>query len=70
MICISEMSALKVKDAGGSTIDMIDVGGFIASNYKPPSGIKKLFDNTPNFKFRDDDVMLCTYPKTGIDFNY
>ncbi|XP_060586559.1 sulfotransferase 1B1-like [Ruditapes philippinarum] len=64
------MSAFKVKDAGGSTIDMIDVGGFIASKFKPPSGIEKLFDNTPNFKFRDDDVMLCTYPKTGTHLTF
>ncbi|XP_045171746.1 sulfotransferase 1B1-like [Mercenaria mercenaria] len=65
------MTAIQVKDIGGATIDFTDVGGFIASKFlKPPNETKQLFDNAPNFTFRDNDLMLCTYPKTGTNWMF
>lgn len=60
------MTEVFIKDAGGATIKMIDVGGFIHPSFmKTPSETQKVFENVPNFKFRADDLMLCTYAKTG-----
>ncbi|XP_045172039.2 sulfotransferase 1B1-like [Mercenaria mercenaria] len=60
------MAVVKIPDLGGATIDGIDVGGFISAKFlKSPAETKQLFDNASDFKFRDDDIMLCAYPKTG-----
>lgn len=62
----SEMTEVNVPDDGGDTMTMVDVGEFIQPIFlKSPSEIKRIFDSVPNFKFRDDDVMLCTFAKTG-----
>lgn len=30
---------------------------------------KKTFDNMADFEVRDDDIMLCSFPKTGALFH-
>jgi hypothetical protein len=32
---------------------------------KPPEETKQIFEKVPEYKFKDGDLMLCTYPKTG-----
>ncbi|XP_053376363.1 sulfotransferase 1C4-like [Mercenaria mercenaria] len=63
------MTEIKVPDAGGATMNMVDVGGFIQPIFlKPGTEIKDIFDNVPNYKFRDNDLMLCTFAKTGTNW--
>ena len=62
------MSTIFVPDDGGDTIAMTDVGDYKTPPFpaKDASTIKKLFDDMPNVKMREDDIMLCSFPKTGI----
>jgi len=60
------MSEVTIQDDGGDTLHAIDVGGFIHPSFsKDPAHVKRIFESVPNFKCREDDVMLCTFPKTG-----
>jgi hypothetical protein len=61
------MTEVKVPDAGGATVTMMDIGGFaVPSFFKQAHEIKKIVDDVRNFTFRDEDLMLCTFGKTGI----
>ena len=62
-----------VKVAVGSseeTVTLVDYGnGILGPPFiKPAPLMKKIFDVLPNYSFREDDVMLCTFPKTGLSF--
>ena len=60
------MTEVYIPDAGGATIKMVDVGGFIQPIFfKTPSETQKVFESVPKYKFREDDLMLCTFAKTG-----
>ena len=60
------MTEALVADAGGATSKMVDTGGFIQPLFmKPPAETKEVFESVPKFKFREDDLMLCTFAKTG-----
>ena len=62
-----KMTEVKVCDAGGATVTMIDTGSImLPSFFKQGHEIKQIFENVPTFNFREDDVMLCTFGKTGI----
>jgi hypothetical protein len=61
------MTEVKVPDAGGATVTMVDIGGFaVGSFFKQAHEIKQIVDDTRNFTFRDEDIMLCTFGKTGL----
>jgi hypothetical protein len=61
------MTSVLIKDLGGATMHAVDVGGFISPNLmKEPEETKQIFDKVPDYKFQENDFMLCTYPKTGI----
>ncbi|XP_053376566.1 uncharacterized protein LOC123535334 [Mercenaria mercenaria] len=63
------MSLIQIADLGGATINAVDAGAFITPYVmKPATETKRIFENVPNFMFRKDDVMLCTYPKTGTNW--
>lgn len=65
------MTHVQIADVGGATMNMVDVGGFLQPVFmKTPEEIKKIFENVPKFKFRDDDLMLCTFPKTGTNWMF
>ncbi|KAL4224158.1 Sulfotransferase [Mactra antiquata] len=65
------MSRIKIPDAGGATMIGADVGEFIQPCFPmSETELKDLFKNMPNYKFRDDDVMLLTFPKTGTNWLY
>lgn len=65
------MTEVLVPDAGGATTKMVDVGGFIQPLFmKTPSETQKVFESVPTFKFRKDDLMLCTFAKTGTNWMY
>lgn len=45
----------------------VDVGGGVILPSVSPTAkeAKRIFDNEQNYEFRENDVMLCTYPKSG-----
>ena len=61
------MTEILVKDDGGDTVRMVDMGGYISPKFpeKDVLTLKKIFDDMPTFSMRDDDIMLCSFPKTG-----
>lgn len=62
------MTEIFVEDDGGSTVKTYDVGGYRVPKFgKRIAEIKDIFDNVPNIAVRDDDYVLCSYPKTGSD---
>lgn len=65
-----QMAEIMPADDGGNTCSgCCDVGGYRHPVFdKTPSQIKKIFENMPNFPLRDDDYLLCSFPKTGNVF--
>lgn len=62
------MTDIKVPDLGGATMNAVDVEAddFIHPYFfLKPEEQKRIFDSVPHFSFRDDDVMLCAFPKNG-----
>lgn len=61
------MTEVKLIDDGGDILTAVEVGnGVILPNIPPtPEDAKRIFDNLQNYEFREDDIMLCTFPKTG-----
>lgn len=57
------------KDAVGVEIKVLRIKDLHFPPFPFASKIKQVNDNLPNFKFREDDIMLCTYPKTGTCFD-
>lgn len=57
------------KDAVGVEIKILRIKDLNFPPFPFASKIKQVNDNLPNFKFREDDIMLCTYPKTGTFFD-
>ncbi|KAH3883800.1 hypothetical protein DPMN_007768 [Dreissena polymorpha] len=63
------MSLIRIPDEGGDTMVALDTGDIIGPMFaKSAEQMKDVFDNIPNFSCRDDDVMLCTFPKTGTNW--
>ncbi|XP_053376361.1 sulfotransferase 1B1-like isoform X2 [Mercenaria mercenaria] len=61
------MTEVKVPDAGGATMKMVDIGGFIHPNfYRSGPEAQQLFDTVPNYIFRNDDIMLCTFSTNWV----
>ncbi|XP_052799236.1 sulfotransferase 1A1-like [Mya arenaria] len=67
------MSLVKV-DVGSpeETVTLVDYGnGILGPTFiKPAPLMKEIFDSLPSYSFREDDVMLCTFPKTGTNWLY
>ncbi|KAL4224309.1 Sulfotransferase [Mactra antiquata] len=67
------MAFTKIPDLGGATMTMIDVDDptFIHPRFHNDGpATKEIFQKVPDFQFRDDDVMLCTFAKTGTHWMY
>lgn len=67
------MTEVVLEDLGGAKMHVgVDVGPFSTPNLLkgPPEMVKVVFDNIHNIKFRPDDIMLCTYQKTGTNWLY
>ncbi|XP_071093523.1 sulfotransferase 1A2-like [Haliotis cracherodii] len=50
-----------VPDDGGDTITCLNSNGFLIPNFPNTRGIQGI----RSAKMRDDDIILCTYPKSG-----
>lgn len=60
------MTEIKVKDEGGDEMTMIDFGEFRSSLFgRSVEYIRDVNCRLKDFKFRDNDVLLCSYPKAG-----
>ncbi|XP_046550854.1 sulfotransferase 1C2-like [Haliotis rubra] len=54
------MSFVKIPDAGGETLRLLEVDG----NLYPPSSVE-VVKGIPDLTIRPDDVFVCAYPKCG-----
>ncbi|XP_070206124.1 sulfotransferase 1B1-like [Littorina saxatilis] len=52
---------IKPEDKGGETISLLDLDG----DYFPPDLQPDVIRDLMKFNFRPDDVIICSYPKTG-----
>lgn len=60
------MTDVRIQDDGGDGMNVVDVNGFIVPRFTPNAEkVKQVMDSLPNYEFRDDDIMLCTFPKAG-----
>ena len=60
------MSLIQESDGAGKTMDLVDLGDYRLPTFRrTPEVIKEIFQNIPSFSCRDDDIMICSYPKTG-----
>ncbi|XP_060570395.1 amine sulfotransferase-like [Ruditapes philippinarum] len=65
------MTEVKVKDEGGDTLTMIDFGDFRSSLFgRTIEYIRDVNKHLNDFQFKDDDVLLCSYPKAGCTWTY
>ena len=55
------MSVLKVTGPGGETISLLELDG----EFFPPDLDVQVIKDLKAFSFRHDDVIICSYPKTG-----
>lgn len=64
------MTEIVEKDAAGVEIKVFRVNDLPRAPFGPLSRIKQVMDSLSDFKFREDDILLCTYPKTGTGLKY
>ncbi|XP_046356071.1 sulfotransferase 1B1-like [Haliotis rufescens] len=55
------MSIKRLADEAGDTLTLLDVDGFLFA----PDLTEDVIKGLKKFPFRDDDVMVCSYPKSG-----
>lgn len=60
------MSLVIVPDDGGDPLTFHDVGGIVTPAFGCPKQAEEVFKRLPEFPVREDDLMLCTYIKTGM----
>ena len=66
------MSRVQLKDDGGETLEFLDMGTIVTPKLAPmktDEEVAEIFAELPDFICRDDDVMLCTFAKTGTFFS-
>ncbi|XP_045172386.2 amine sulfotransferase-like [Mercenaria mercenaria] len=65
------MTEIKVKDEGGDAMTMIDFGEFRSSLFgRTVEYIRDVNTHLKDFKFKDGDVLLCSYPKAGCTWTF
>lgn len=65
------MTEVTVTDRSGKTISMLEIDGFRTSFFGHTTEYEKdVYENLPNFQFRDDDVFLASYPKAGCTWTF
>lgn len=56
------MATVTFGDPEGRTIRAIEIDGF---RYPPFPGIEDRVRKLPNMKVREDDILICSYPRSG-----
>lgn len=65
------MAEIRIKDEGGEEITMIDFGEFRSSTFgRTVEEIVDINRRLPELKFKDGDVLICSYPKAGCTWMY
>lgn len=52
-------------DDAGVTIKVLHIGDLQLPPFRLDPRTLEIFENLADLEIKDDDVMLCTYPKTG-----
>lgn len=61
-----KMTEIAIQDMGGTSLHTMEVNGFTHPPFfKSGDEIRNIFDNMPNLQFRDNDILLLTFQKTG-----
>lgn len=66
------MTEVILTDKDGKTLRAgIDVGGIVTPDaFIEPGTNQQIFDALQHFRFRKDDIMLCTFPKSGTTWMF
>ena len=59
------MPEVLISDDAGVTMNAVHTDDFLLPSFKFYPEPEKVFRAIPDFKVRDDDIMLATFPKTG-----
>ncbi|XP_033736239.1 sulfotransferase family cytosolic 1B member 1-like [Pecten maximus] len=59
------MSIKKLPDNSGATLTVLDLDGYYLPTFLQLKNHEEELRSMPDWKARDDDVMICTYPKSG-----
>ena len=61
------MPPVKLYDAGGSSISVIDIDGTYIVDFHIPNQ-EAIYRSIKTWKARDDDIMIWAFPKSGNMF--
>lgn len=65
------MTEVFIQDEGGDSIRLIDFGDYRSSFYgRDLPEIVEIQRKLPDFTFRDDDILVVSYPKTGCTWTH
>ncbi|KAL5016124.1 hypothetical protein ScPMuIL_005713 [Solemya velum] len=62
---VDDMPVVKVKDDAGDSLTVLDVGGKVYYPTFPIPDHENEVKSIPDWHARDDDILICAYPKSG-----
>ena len=60
------MPVIKLADDSGSTLRLLDVDGYYVPTCDVLENHEQRFRSMPTWQARDDDIVICAYPKSGM----